>query len=62
MDRTEKVIKYLKKYQYLCYIKSIRANSKPQAEALKEEFKELDSLIKELEEPGRRRTREGNLI
>lgn len=55
MDRTEKVIKYLKKYQHLCYIKSIRANSKPQADALKEEFKELGSLIKELEEHGCRR-------
>lgn len=55
MSRTEKVIKYLKKYQHLCYIKSIRVNSKPQADALKKEFKELDSLIKELEEHGCRR-------
>jgi hypothetical protein len=55
MDRTEKVIKYLKKYQHLCYIKSNRTNSKPHAEALKEEFKELGSLIKELEEHGCRR-------
>lgn len=62
MNRTEKVIKYLKKYQHLCYIKSIRVNSKPQADALKKEFKELGRLIKELEEHGCRRTREGNLI
>jgi hypothetical protein len=55
MDRTEKVIKYLKKYQHICYIKSDRTNSKPQADALKEEFKELGSLIKELEEHGYRR-------
>ena len=55
MDRTAKVIKYLKRYQHLCYIKSFRTNSKPQAEALREEFKELGNLIKELEEHGCRR-------
>lgn len=56
MDRTSRVIEYLKRYHHLCYIKAIGTNSKLQEEKLKAEMKEIDTLIKELNEHGCRRT------
>lgn len=60
MDRTSRVIEYLKRYHHLCYIKAANTNSKPHEEKLRAEMKEIDSLIKELKEHGCRRTVDGN--
>ena len=56
MDRTSRVIEYLKRYHHICYIKAAGANDKPHEEKLKAEMKEIDSLIKELKEHVCRRT------
>ena len=59
MNRTQRIIEYLRKYHHICYIKAARTNIKLQEEKLKVEMKEVESLIKELKEHGCRRTIDG---
>jgi hypothetical protein len=59
MDRTSIVIKYLEEYKHHCYVRGNRATNKAEAEYYRSKYKDIDKLIKELEEHGCRRTIDG---
>ena len=56
MDRTSKTIKYLEEYRHRCYLKLGTARNKNEEEYYRERYKDIGSIIKEVEEHGCRRT------
>lgn len=59
MSRTEKIIKYLEEYKYVCYIKATNVVNKEGEDYYRQKMKDIGKLIKELEEHGCRRTVDG---
>jgi hypothetical protein len=56
VNRTDTIIKYLEEYKHHCYVRGVRASNKSEESHYRTKIKDIDKLIKELEEHGCRRT------